>query len=101
MAKTISIVEYIHELKEAGFTDKQAEVQAKRMEQIVAEVKAEVKEDLKQQDLAKKIDVENTANLLRKEIVEAKNQVILWVIGIVAANSVFFLGILAKGFHWW
>jgi len=101
MAKTISIVEYIHELKEAGFTDKQAEVQAKRMEQIVAEVKAEVKEDLKQQDLAKKIDVENTANLLRKEIVEAKNQVILWVIGIVAANSVFFLGTLAKGFHWW
>lgn len=100
MAKTLSIVDYIHELKEAGFTDKQAEVQAKRLEQVVAEVETKIKEDLKSQAFSTKSDVENTANLLRKEIAEAKNQIILWVVGIIAANSIFFLGVLAKGFHW-
>ena len=89
MAQTLSIVDYIHELKEAGFTDKQAEVQAKRLELAVSEIQIKIKEDLKQQDFATRRDLE-----------AAKNQIILWVVGIIAANSIFFLGILAKGFHW-
>ncbi len=58
---TISIVDYIHELRQAGFTDQQSEVQARKLEQIIVEVKAEIKEDLRVQDLA-----------TRKDIVEAE-----------------------------
>ena len=34
----ISIVEYIHDLKEAGFTDQQSEVQARKLESVISEV---------------------------------------------------------------
>lgn len=73
---TLSIVDYIHELKAAGFTDKQAEVQAKRLEQAVIEIETKIKEELKQQDLATKKDIEI-----------AKNQIILWVSGLFVASG--------------
>lgn len=42
MMATASIVDYIHELKQAGFTDRQSEVQAKKIEQVVTEIKNEL-----------------------------------------------------------
>lgn len=104
MAKILSIVDYIHELKEAGFTDKQAEVQAKHLEQFVAEVKAEVKAEIKQdleaKELATKGDIRESELRLQKEIAQTNNKTILWIVGIMTGYGVFFLGVLAKGFHW-
>jgi hypothetical protein len=37
---------------------------------------------------------------LQKEIAQANNKTILWVIGIMSGYGAFFLGVLAKGFHW-
>lgn len=38
--------------------------------------------------------------IVRKEIAQANNKTILWIAGIMGSFSIFFLGILAKGFHW-
>src|SRR5690606_14539207 len=38
MSAALSIVDYIHELKHVGFTDSQAEIQAKQLEHIRAEI---------------------------------------------------------------
>ena len=58
----ISIVEYMHDLKEAGFTDRQSEVQARRLELVIANVTAEIKSDIKQEfhvdDLVRKQDLD-------------------------------------------
>ena len=45
----MSIVEYMHDLKEAGFTDRQSEVQARKLELVISEVKSELKKDLKEE----------------------------------------------------
>ncbi|AUR51924.1 hypothetical protein [Aquella oligotrophica] len=108
MSKTLSIVDYIHELKEAGFTDKQAEVQAKRLEQIIAEVKADIKQDLETKELADKGD---DMLLVKRDISEAELRLTakieqyrydslkftVWT-GITVVITIG--GMLAKGFHW-
>ena len=45
----ISIIEYMHDLKEAGFTDKQSEVQTRKLELVLSEVKSELKKDIKEE----------------------------------------------------
>ena len=103
----ISIVDYIHELKEAGFTDKQSEVQARKLEQVIIDVKADIKKDIKQEihidELATKKDLEvvklelqKEIEIVRKEIAQASNKTLL----LMGTFGVFFLGVLAKGFHW-
>ena len=67
----VSIVEYMHDLKEAGFTDKQSEVQARRLELMVVNVKSELKKDLKQElhidDLVKKQDLNLAVEKIRAD----------------------------------
>ena len=72
--EVVSIVDYIHELKEAGFTDKQSEVQARKLEQIIIDVKADIKTEIKS--------------------LEVKLMVIY------GSGFLIMLGVLAKGFHW-
>ncbi|MES2205139.1 MAG: hypothetical protein V4496_07985 [Pseudomonadota bacterium] len=80
----ISIVNYMHELKEAGFTDKQSEVQARHMEQVVTEVKNE---------LATKKDLELAIEKLRYETL----RFVAWAsVSVIVTLG----GMLAKGFHW-
>lgn len=87
---SMSIVDYIHELKQAGFTDSQAEVQAKLLEQVVSEVKKELteqfKQGLKDKDLATRGDSElrlqKEIEIVRKEIAETNNKQVRWIIGV-------------------
>ncbi len=69
----VSIVQYIHELKKAGFTDQQAEVQAKEMESVIIEVRKEIKEeinsDIGNKNLATKDDLKNLEIRLIKWVV--------------------------------
>ena len=61
---SVSIVEYMHDLKEAGFTDKQSEVQARKFELVISEIKSDLKKDLKEElhidELVTKKDLETT-----------------------------------------
>ncbi len=93
MAKTLSIVDYIHELKEAGFTDKQAEVQAKHLEQAVAEVKSNLKEEFQLTELVTKKDLDLAIEKIRYDALKFT----IWT-GVAVAIAVG--GMLAKGFHW-
>ena len=71
-------------MKGAGFTDQQSEVQARQLEEIIAEVKGE---------LATKKDLELSVEKLRYETL----RFVVWTgIGVVAALG----GMLAKGFRW-
>jgi hypothetical protein len=94
---SVSIVEYIHDLKEAGFTDKQSEVQARKLELVIAEVKSELKQDIKQElhidELVTKKDLELAIEKIRYETLKFT----VWTgVAVVMATS----GMLAKGFHW-
>jgi hypothetical protein len=93
MTNVSSIVDYIHELKEAGFTDKQAEVQAKRLEQVVAEVKSELKQELQVNELVTKKDLNLAIEKIRYETLKFT----AWT-GVAVVVTVG--GMLAKGFHW-
>jgi hypothetical protein len=48
--------------------------------------------------LATKKDIHNLE--LELKIEQSRNQMIVWVASILGGFGVFFLGILAKGFHW-
>ncbi|MBP9726968.1 MAG: hypothetical protein KBD83_05850 [Gammaproteobacteria bacterium] len=94
-AMSISIVNYMHELKAAGFTDQQSEVQARQMEQVVAEVKNELatKQDLKNLELVIKKDMDVVIEKLRYETLKF----VVWTsVGVIVTLG----GMLAKGFHW-
>lgn len=39
--------------------------------------------------------------MVRKEIAESSTKMVVWVAGLLGTVSVFFFGILAKGFGWW
>jgi hypothetical protein len=94
---TISIIDYIHELKQAGFTDKQSEVQARKLEQIITDVKTELKQDIKQEihidDLVTKKDLELAIERIRYQALKFT----IWT-GVAVVVSLG--GMLAKGFHW-
>ncbi len=87
MEKSVSIVEYIHELKEAGFTDKQAEAMAEIFEHQTQIIQCQNSKltQLESKELATKSD------LLKTE---------LRIMLLMAAGFVSMFSILAKGFHW-
>ncbi len=122
----VSMVDYIHDLKQAGFTDTQSEVQARKLEQIVASVqqelrqniKREIKQELQVEGLATKMDVlavksdvlavKTDIELLKKgfdlEIEKVRYDALkftVWTgVAVVATLVTTLGGMLAKGFHW-
>lgn len=99
MMATASIVDYIHELKQAGFTDRQSEVQAKKIEQVVTEIKNELatKADLdvakRELELSFKRDIETLRYQTLKFIVWTGFGVVITLVSTLGT-------MLAKGFHW-
>ena len=109
------VFNYVKKSKEFGANEQLAEYQARQIEQalfnITREVKEEIKQDLHADDLVTKenlkqqleilkLDIEKQMESVRTQISQASNKTILWVVGIMGTFGVFFLGILAKGFHW-
>lgn len=89
----ISIVNYMHELKQAGFTDRQSEVQARQLEKVFNEIQKEAatKKDLT--ELATKKDLELAIEKLRYETL----RFVVWTsVGVIVALG----GMMSKGFHW-
>jgi catalase (peroxidase I) len=94
------VVEYIKKLRNAGVSQEVAEIQGQEIEHVINNVlhqaKQESREIFDSKDLATKLDIE----VVRKEISQASNKSIIWIVSILGGYGVFFLGILAKGFHW-
>ena len=89
IATHFDVLDYVKKAKEYGASEDFAEYNARQIEMAIAIAINSARDDVHAKDLATRRDLE-----------AAKNQIILWVVGIVAANSIFFLAILAKGFHW-
>jgi hypothetical protein len=79
-------LQYANKLKAAGVPDKQAEVQAEAMAEIVEE-KLSSKTDLKlvEDNLTKTIN--NTRHELELKIAELKAEIIKWVLGVSVAQA--------------
>lgn len=94
-AMTLSIVDYMHELRQAGFTDRQSEVQAKKLEEVVTEIKNELatKQDL---DIAKR-ELELS---FKRDIEALRYQTLKFVVWTGVAVIAAMFGMLSKGFHW-
>ena len=100
----ISIVEYMHDLKEAGFTDKHSEVQARRLELVMANVKSELKQEFSVDDRVRKQDLDFASEVIRKDlglsIEKLRYEMLKFTIWTGVAVVVAIAGMLAKGFHW-
>ena len=98
------VVAYIKKLRNAGATQELAEVQAQEMEyafdNIIKHTKQEVREVFDNKELVTKGDLEIVKLELQKEIAQSGTKTIIWVSGLLGSFGIFFLGILAKGFHW-
>ncbi len=94
---SISIVNYMHELKAAGFTDQQSEVQARQLERIVIEIQNEAATKRDLSELSTKKDLELAIERLRYETL----RFVVWTgVGCSVTIVASITGMLAKGFHW-
>ena len=84
----VSIVQYIQELKKVGFTDQQAEVQAKEMEFFITEVRAEIKEEIQS-------DIRNLHLATKNDLKELEIRLIKWVVGTSVATIIAVIGTLS------
>jgi hypothetical protein len=86
---TASIVAYMHELKEAGFTDRQAEVQATKIEQVTQTIYEKTKQDAreKEKDLATKGDLYAVKSDLYTALKDQELRLIKWMIGTVIGTG--------------
>lgn len=98
---------YVKKSKELGVPEQVAEYQARQIEQSIEIAVNTIRIEAENKDLATKDDIALVRSELReselrlqKEIAQASNRTILWVSGLLGTFGVFFLSILAKGFHW-
>ena len=96
-------IEYAKQLRSVGVSQEQADIQAQTIERVIVDVlqqsKQESKELFNSKELATKGDIlrlEKEIEIVRKEIAQASNKTLL----LLGTFGVFFLGVLAKGFHW-
>ena len=129
MSAALSIVDYIHELKHVGFTDSQAEVQAKQLEHIRTEIKKDLRQEIKNEinvkDLATKEDLKHLEAATKEDLkhleaatkadlkhLEAATKADINKLALeieksknqmliwMGAFAAFIFGVMAKGFHW-
>lgn len=73
-------LEYVKQAKKLGTSEELAELQARKIEEAIDIAIIQTKEALKAEELVTKTD-------LKREIAEAKNQIILWVAGMFVASG--------------
>ena len=90
------VFNFVKKAKEFGLNEQFAEYEARQIEKAIEIAVSTARLEMETKDLATKTDIE----IVRKEIELAINKTILWVVGILSGYGIFFLGVLAKGFHW-
>jgi hypothetical protein len=119
--KHFDILSFVKKSKELGTSEELAEYQARKIEEAidiaVSVSRQENKHDfsstntevvklyseIKQTELRllKEIEVvRKEIEIVRKEIAQSSNKTIIWLAGLLGTFGVFFLSVLAKGFHW-
>lgn len=108
---TFDAFEYAQQLREAGMTGQQAEIIAKKTNQV-AQFAAETardevdaselatKRDLKEVELALKRDLKELELQVMLQIEKSKNSTLLWMFAMLTGFASGIIAILAKGFHW-
>ena len=76
---------YANKLKEAGFTDRQAQAQAEALVAVVDSNLA-TKTDLKELEMATKRDLKELELKLEARIADSKAEIIKWCVGSVFAS---------------
>ena len=90
-AITFDTLAYAKKLRNAGFTEKQAEVAAEAQRETIEVVIAEL-ETRHLNDMATKLDIE----IIRKEIAETKAELVRWVVGAGFLQTVLIAALLMK-----
>ncbi len=114
------ILDFVNKSKELGVDERVAQLNARQIDQLAKVIEQRMDEQrheieaLKLQELCSKGDlreselrlqkeieiVRKEIEIVRKEVAQTGMKTVVWVSGIMGTLSVFFLGILAKGFHW-
>jgi sulfate adenylyltransferase subunit 1 (EFTu-like GTPase family) len=94
---------FVKKSKELGASEALAEYQARQIEEAIDIAVITAKHDIENKELATKGDIAITRHEikevelnLQKEIAQTKYQMLF----LMGSFGIFFLGILAKGFHW-
>ena len=104
-ANHFDVHEFIKKSKEFGASEELAEFQARQIEAISEVVQLQQQqidvlnkfEPATKQDLGiLKLELQKEIEIVRKEIAQASNKTLL----LMGTFGIFFLGVLAKGFHW-
>jgi hypothetical protein len=84
-----STVEFIKQLKAAKFTEEQIEILARRDEEHVQQIEQIVENtSLTKNDLAvTELKLQKEIEIVRKEIIQASNKIIIWVAGLLVASG--------------
>ncbi|MBF0434190.1 MAG: DUF1640 domain-containing protein [Magnetococcales bacterium] len=87
---------YIKELEAVGFTEEQAEVQAKTLSSIFKTNLDELatRRDLKELELAMRRDLKDLEFKLEAKTAEAKAETIKWMFGVASGQVMFIIAIL-------
>lgn len=108
MIQHFDTLAYVKKSRELGVPEPVAEYQAKQIEKVLDMAVNNMREEIHAKELATKRDLNDVKVELKSDIRDVelkleqmKNQMILWMISIMSAYAAFFLGIIAKGFHWW
>lgn len=80
IAARFDVHSFVKTSKELGVPESVAEYQARQIEQAIDIAITQTKESLRVEELVTKTD-------LKREIAEAKNQIILWVAGMFIASG--------------
>lgn len=79
---TLDTLAFVKQLKSAGFTDSQAEVQAQAINQVLADFQTS-----RLNELATHADLQSVKAELQAEIARTKSDIIKWVAGMLVAQA--------------
>lgn len=82
-SKHFDTLGYVQQAKKLGASEELAELQARQIEQAIDIAVNQAKEEIEAKELATKKDIKD----LELKIAETKNQIILWVGGLVMASG--------------
>lgn len=101
---TFNSLTYARKLKEVGFTESQAEVQAEALASIVEselasardlkETEAALKRDIKDVETALKRDIKEVEARLEAKLAETKAELIKWLVGLLFVQAGFIIAML-------
>lgn len=102
----LDTLEFAAKLKAGGFTEQQAETQARVMAELVEKQlstkqdaqdhEANLRGDIERIRAELKRDIELLRAEVKRDIAEAKSELIRWVVGVSILQSSLIIGILAK-----